>query len=206
MLESDKTPAQNSPAPIENAVGVSTRYGSRRGSPLAQIQVDRGTLSSRSKRNALIFIVLGLLSIAAPVIEFDPSVHGQKYWSVWEMSQQPQIEIEKKNSKEGLFDFGATFAAMMTIPFGWVYLFYAALVAAAVATLVFPFRKLLLGISLTGIALLFVPFRGSLGMMRMLQASSFQSDRGGNVRIVWLLFAIEFAILTVIAWTDTGVP
>ena len=205
MSQSDQTPTQNNPVPVENTAGVSTRYGSRSGSPLAQVQVDRGTLSRRSKRSALIFIVLGLLSIVLPVIEFDPPVHGQKFWSVWEVSQQPQIETRKDTPKEGLFDFGATFAAMMVIPFEWVYLFYAALITAAVATLTFPFRKLLLGISLTGIALLFVPFRGSLGMMRMLQASSFQSNRGGNLHIVWILFAIEFAILTVIAGTDPGV-
>ena len=205
MSQSDQPPTQDSPVPVENAAGVSTRYGSRSGPLLAQVQVDRGTLSRRSKRNALIFIVLGLLSIVVPVIEFDPPVHGQKLWSVWDVSQQPQIEIRKGSSNEGLFNFGATFAAMMVIPFEWVYLFYAALVAAAIATLAFPFRKLLLGVSLTGIALLFVPFRGSLGMMRMLQASSFQSNRGGNLRMVWILFAMEFAILALIAWTDAGV-
>ena len=94
----------------------------------------------------------------------------------------------------------------MVIPFEFVYAFYATLVVAAAATLLLPFRKLVLGISLTGIALLFVPFRGGLGMMRVLQTSTFQSNRGGDLRIVWVLFGIEFALVAVVAWTDTGVP
>lgn len=204
--ENDKTPMQSSSAPVENVQGASTRYGSRSGSTLSQVQVDTGKLSRRAMRNALIFIALGLLSFALPIIEFDPPMQGQKYWSVLDVSQRPLIETGKNNSREGLFDFGATLAAMMVIPFEWVYVFYATLVVAAAAVLVFPFRKLLLGISLTGIGLLFVPFRGVLGMMRMLETSTFQSDRGGDLRMVWILFGIEFAILAVIAWTDTGVP
>jgi hypothetical protein len=170
------------------------------------VQVDTGKLSRRATRNALIFIALGLLSFVLPIIEFDPPMQAQKYWSVLDVSQRPQSETAKNNSTGGPFDFGATLAAMMVIPFEFVYVFYATLVVAAAATLVFPFRKLLLGISLTGIGLLFVPFRGALGMMRVLQTMTFQSNRGGDLRIVWILFAIEFAILAVIAWTDTGVP
>lgn len=206
MSENDKTPTQSGTAPVENVHGVSTRYGSRSGSTLSQVQVDTGRLSRRATRNALIFIALGLLSFALPMIEFDPPMQGQKYWSVLEVSQRPQIEKGKNNSTGGLFDFGATLAAMAVIPFEFVYAFYATLVVAAAATLVLPFRKLLLGISLTGMALLVVPFRGGLGLMRVLQSSSFQSNRGGDLRIVWILFAIEFALLAVIAWTDTGVP
>ena len=206
MSESDKTPTQSSSAPAENVVGISTRYGSRSGSVLSQVQVDTGRLSRRATRNALIFIALGLLSFALPIIEFDPPIQGQKYWSVLDVSQRPQSETGENNSRGGLFDFGATFAKMMIIPFEFVYAFYATLVVAAAATLLLPFRKLVLGISLTGMALLFVPFRGGLGMMRVLQTSTFQSNRGGDLRIVWVLFGIEFALVAVIAWTDTGVP
>ncbi len=204
--ENDITPTQNSTAPVENVPVASTRYGSRSGSVLSQVQVDTGKLSRRATRNALIFIALGLLSFALPMIEFDPPTQGQKYWSVLDVSQRTQTATGKNNSAGGVFDFGATLAAMMVIPFEWVYVFYATLVVAAAAVLVFPFRKLLLGISLTGMGLLFVPFRGVLGMMRVLETSTFQSDRGGDLRMVWILFGIEFAILAVVAWTDTGVP
>ena len=206
MSENDKTPTPTTTAPVVNDTGVSTRYGSRSGSPLSQVQVDTGNLSRRGKRNVLIFIALGLLSFVMPTIEFDPPMQGQKYWSVWDLSQRPQVESGKNSSKSGLFDFSATFSAMMVIPFEWVYVFYATLVVAAAATLVFPFRKVLLGISLTGITLLAVPFRGTIGMMRVLQTSTFQSNRGGDLRMVWILFALEFASLAVITWTDTGVP
>ena len=85
-----------------------------------------------------------------------------------------------------------------------MYTLYGTLLVAAAAALVWPVRKLLVGISVTGICLLFVPFRGAIGMLRMLQSSSFQSNRGGDLRMVWILFGIEFAILAVVAWTDTG--
>ena len=98
------------------------------------------------------------------------------------------------------------FASMMVIPFEWVYAFYGTLILYAVTTLVLPFRKLLVGISLTGMALLVVPFRGIIGMLRLLETSAFQSNRGGDLRMVWLLFGVEFAILAVVAWTDTGIP
>ncbi len=203
--ENDKTPAPNGAAPIENAPVESTRYGSRSGSTLMQVQVDTGRLSRRGTRNALIFIALGLLSFAFPIIEFDPPMQGQKYWSVLDVSRRPPMETGKNNSSGDLFDFGATFASMMVLPFEWVYVFYGTLVVAAAAVLVFPFRKLLMGISLTGIALLAVPFRGVLGMLRVLQSDTFRSNRGGDLRMVWILFGIEFAILAVVGWTDPGI-
>jgi hypothetical protein len=204
--ENDKTPTQSGTTPVENISVGSTRYGSRSGSSLSQVQVDTGKLSRRGTRNALIFIALGLLSFAFPLIEFDPPMQGQKYWSVLDVSRRPQIETGKNNSMGGSFDFGATFASMMVLPFEWVYVFYGTLIVAAGAVLVFPFRKLLVGISLTGVVLLVVPFRGVLGMLRVLQTSAFQSNRGGDLRMVWILFGIEFAILAVVGWTDTGLP
>lgn len=199
----DETVAQRVTASVEGTPTGSTRYGSRSGSSLSQVQVDTGKLSRRGLRNTLIFIILGLLSFALPVIEFDPPLQGQKYFSVLDLCQRPEAET-RKNSTGDFLDFQAVFASMMMIPFEWVYAFYGTLVVAAAAALVLPFRKLLVGISLTGICLLFVPFRGVIGMWRMLQSSSFQSNRGGDLRMIWFLFGIEFAILAVVGWTDTG--
>jgi hypothetical protein len=204
--EDDKTPANCATTPIESAPVESTRYGSRSGSSLSQVQVDTGKLSRRGMRKALILIALGLVSFALPIIEFDPPMQGQKYWSVLDISQQQQAETGKSHDTGISFNFPAMFASMMVIPFEWVYAFYGTLILYAVTTLVLPFRKLLVGISLTGMALLVVPFRGIIGMLRLLETSAFQSNRGGDLRMVWLLFGVEFAILAVVAWTDTGIP
>jgi hypothetical protein len=201
--EEDKTVTRGVTASLENVPARSTRYGSRSGSSLSQVQVDTGRLSRRGLRNTLIFIAFGLLSFVLPIIEFDPPLQGQKYFSVLELCQRPQAEM-RKSSTGAVFDFQAVFASMMVIPFEWAYAFYGTLVVAAAAALVLPFRKLLVGINLTGICLLFVPFRGAIGMLRMLQSNSFQSNRGGDLRTLWIVFGIEFAILAVVAWTDTG--
>ena len=54
--EDDKTPANCATTPIESAPVESTRYGSRSGSSLSQVQVDTGKLSRRGMRKALIVI------------------------------------------------------------------------------------------------------------------------------------------------------
>lgn len=202
--ENDETVAQRVTAPAEQVPERNPTYGPRTGSSLSRVQVDTGKLSRSGLRNTLIFIALGLLSFALPIVEFDPPVRGQRYVSVLEMSQRPEAE-SSKNSRGGLFDFQAAMASLTVIPFEWVYAFYATLVVALAAALVLPFRKVLVGISLAGICLLFVPFRGAIGLARMLQSSSFQSNRGGDLRVIWILFGVEFAMLAIVAWTDTGI-
>ena len=190
----------NHPSPGE--VPATTRYGSRAGTSLSQVKVDRGLLSAGGKRKAIVLIAAGLLTFVLPLIHFDPPLRAQKYWSVLDVSHLPEPGAANEKSS-GPFDFRKMFDTTMTLPFVWVYVLYGMLVAAGVSVVIAPFRKLLAGIGLTGIALLLVPFRGSLGLMRLLEADSFRSSRGGSLATLWLLFAIEYVLVTAVAWTDT---
>ena len=107
--ENDETVTQRVTAPVEDVPAGSARYGSRSGSSLSQVHVDTGKLSRRGLRHALIFIALGLLSFALPTIVFEPPLQGQKYFSVLDICQRPEVETTK-NSSGSLFDFQAVFA------------------------------------------------------------------------------------------------
>lgn len=188
--------------PLTEVPVATTRYGSRAGTSLSQVKVDRGLLSAGGKRKAIILIAAGLLTFVLPLIHFDPPLQGQKYWSVLDVSNLPEPGAANEKPS-GTIDLRKMFNSAMTLPFVWVYVLYGVLVAAGVSVLIAPFRKLVAGIGLTGIALLLVPFRGNLGLMRLLEADSFQSSRGGSLATLWLLFAIEYVLVTAVAWTDT---
>jgi hypothetical protein len=203
----DGDPSQNSspPAPDTIIPSASISYPSTRGpSGVAQIPVDTGRFSPRGKRTAIFFIALGLLTFFLPVIEFDPPERGRQYWSVLEVAERPPAEPKKGSATAGVFDVKGLFASAALIPFEFVYVFYTILLAALAAVLLLPFRKLLVGIGVAGLICLVLPFQRTTGLMRVAASNSFLSSRGGDLQMVWIAFAIEFAILAIVGWTDAN--
>src|SRR5579863_1306639 len=159
-------------------------------------QPDTGELSRKGKKNALVVIALGLLTFFLPVINFDPPLQGQQRWSVF--------EVARRIPAPATDTFATTFPTTLTISFESVYAFYGTLLAGVGVVLLFPYRKLLLGVCLAALACLFFPFHGALGILWLAAMSSIQSDRGGDLKTLWILFGIEVAALAVVAWTDTS--
>ena len=167
------------------------------GSKRFVVQPDRGELSRRGKRTTMFFIVLGLLTFVAPTIKFDPPVRGENYLSPYTVAQQAE--------QLGSIEPKAILSSMAVLPFEFIYLIYLLFFAASGAVLLFPFRKLLIGIALTGLACLLLPFRGLVGVIRLASATSFsiQSSRGGDLMLLWILFAVVLVIVAFASWTDS---
>ena len=159
-------------------------------------QPDTGELSRKAKQKALVFIALGLLTVFLPIINFDPPLQGQQRWSVFEVARR----IPAAPSTDTL---AKTFPTTLTIAFEQIYAFYGTLLAGLGVVLLFPYRKLLLGVCLVALACLVFPFRGVLGVLWLAAMNSSQSDRGGDLKTLWILFGIDVAALAIVAWTDT---
>lgn len=158
-------------------------------------QPDTGVMSRKGKQKVLVFLALGLLTVFLPVINFDPPLQGQQRWSVFDIARRIPAPAGEPLSK--------SFPTNLTIAFECIYAFYGTLLAALGAVLLFPYRKLLLGICLASLACLFFPFKGVLGVLWLAAMNSIQSDRGGDLKTLWILFAIEVAALAIVVWTDT---
>ena len=156
---------------------------------------DSGQLSRKGKQKALILIAVGLLTIFLPVINFDPPLQGQQRWSVFDVARQIPAPATDTPAK--------SFPTTLTIAFESVYAFYSTLLAGVGVVLLFPYRKLLLGVCLVALACLFFPFKGVLGVLWLAAMNSIQSDRGGDLKTLWIIFVIEVVALAVVAWTDT---
>lgn len=160
-------------------------------------QPDTGVLSRKGKRNALVVIALGLLTFFLPIINFDPPVQGQQRWSVFDIARRIPAPATETPAK--------SFPTNLTIAFECTYAFYGTLLAALGVVLLFPYRKLLLGVSLASLACLFFPFKGVLGVLWLAAMNSIQSDRGGDLKTLWIIFGIEVVALAVVAWTDSTI-
>jgi hypothetical protein len=158
---------------------------------------DVGELSRKGKQKALILIAVGLLTVFLPVINFDPPLQGQQRWSVF--------DVARRIPAPATDTLATTFPTKLTIAFESVYAFYATLLAGVGVVLLFPYRKLLLGVCLVALACLVFPFRGVLGILWLAAMNSIQSDRGGDLKTLWIIFGIEIAALAVVAWTDATV-
>lgn len=158
-------------------------------------QPDTGVLSNKGKRKALVFIALGLLTVFLPVINFDPPVRGQQRWSVFAIARRIPAPADETPAE--------SFPTNLTIAFECIYAFYGTLLAGLGVVLLFPYRKLLLGVCLAALACLVFPFRGVLGVLWLAAMNSIQSDRGGDLKTLWILFGIDVAALAIVAWTDT---
>jgi hypothetical protein len=157
---------------------------------------DVGELSRKGKQKALILIAVGLLTVFLPVINFDPPLQGQQRWSVFDVARR----IPAPASTDML---AKTFPTILTIAFEQIYAFYGTLLAGLGVVLLFPYRKLLLGVCLVALACLVFPFRGVLGILWLAAMNSIQSDRGGDLKTLWILLGIQVAALAVVTWTDT---
>lgn len=158
-------------------------------------QPDTGELSRKGKRKALVFIALGLLTVFLPVINFEPPLQDRQHWSAFDVARHIPAPATETPA--------TTFLTTLTIAFEWIYAFYGTLLAGLCVVLLFPYRKLLLGVCLGALACLFFPFKGALGILWLAATTSIQSDRGGDLKTLWILFGIEVAALAVVAWTDT---
>lgn len=158
-------------------------------------QPDTGVLSRKGKQKALVLIAVGLLTVFLPVINFDPPLQGQQRWSV--------SDVARHIPAPATDTLATTFPTKMTIAFESVYAFYGTLVAGVAVVLLFPYRKLLLAVCLASLACLFFPFHGALGILWLAAMNSIQSDRGGDLKTLWIIFGIEVVALAVVAWTDT---
>lgn len=159
-------------------------------------QPDTGELTRKGKRKAFVFIALGLLTVFLPVINFDPPVQDQQRWSAFDVARRIPAPATDTLAK--------TFPTSLTISFEWIYAFYGTLLAGLCVVLFFPYRKLLLGVCLASLACLFFPFKGVLGVLWLAAMNSIQSDRGGDLKTLWMLFGTEVVALAVVAWTDTA--
>jgi hypothetical protein len=183
-------------SPVENQPNASAAVASQEKSThFLLAQPDTGELSRKGKKNALIVIALGLLTFFLPVINFDPPLQNQSHWSAF--------QVAKHIPAPGTDTLATTFPTTLTIAFKWVYAFYGTLVVGVGVVLLFPYRKLLLGVCLAALACLFFPFHGALGILWLAAMTSIQSDRGGDLKTLWILFGIEVAALAVATWTDT---
>ena len=158
-------------------------------------QPDTGELSRKGKRKALVFIALGLLTVFLPVISFNPPLQDRQHWSVFDVARR--LPPPPGNN------LPTAFPTKLSIAFEWVYAYYGTLLAGAGVVLLFPYRKLLLGVCLASLACLFFPFHGVLGVLWLAAMTSIQSDRGGDLKTLWILFGIVVVALAVVAWTDT---
>ena len=157
-------------------------------------QPDTGALSSKGKQKALVFIILGLLTFFLPVINFDPPLQDQQRWSVFDVARRIPAPTTDTPAK--------TFPTTLKIEFEWIYAFYGTQFAGLGVVLLFPYRKLLLGVCLASLACLFFPFKGVLGVLWLAAMNSIQSDRGGDLKTLWIVFGVEVVALAVVAWTD----
>src|SRR5579862_4110496 len=158
-------------------------------------QPDTGELSRKGKQKALVLIAVGLLTVFLPVINFDPPLQDQQHWSVLQIARHiPAPATDTPATK---------FPTTLTIAFESVYAFYGTLAAGVGVVLLFPYRKLLLGVCLASLACLFFPFHGALGILWLAAMNSIQSDRGGDLKTLWILFGIDVAALALVTWTDT---
>jgi hypothetical protein len=195
-LEEAKSMPPEESLPVENQPDTSPAIAPQeKSSHFLLAQPDTGELSRKGKRNALVFLALGLLTFFLPVINFDPPLHDQQHWSV--------LQVVWHIPAPATDTPATTFPATLTIAFEWVYAFYGTLVAGVGVVLLFPYRKLLLGVCLASLACLFFPFHGALGILWLAAMTSIQSDRGGDLKTLWILFGIEVAALAVVTWTDT---
>jgi hypothetical protein len=84
MLPKESSPAENQPGPFPARTPQEETshflLAQPSGPPLIS---DTGELSRKGKRNAPVFIALGLLTLFLPVISFDPPVQDRQPWSVW---------------------------------------------------------------------------------------------------------------------------
>src|SRR6201997_595595 len=189
MSSKESRPAENRSSPLPASIPPGeTSY-------FLLAQPDTGELSRKGKRKALVLIALGLLTFFLPVINFDPPLQDRQHWSV--------LDIARRLPAPATDTPATTFPTPLTIAFEWVYAFYGTLLAGLGVVLLFPYRKLLLGICLAALACLFFPFKGVLGVLFLATMTSIQSDRGGDLKTLWILFGIEVAALAVVAWTDT---
>ncbi len=189
MPPEDGSPAGTPPNPLPASIPQ------QRSSQFLHAQLETGELSRKGKRNALVFIALGLLTFFLPVINFDPPMLDRQHWSVLDVARQLPHPTSDTPA--------TTFPTALSIAFEWVYAFYGTLLAGLGVVLLFPYRKLLLGICLAALACLFFPFHGVLGVLWLAAMTSIQSDRGGDLKTLWILFGIVVAALVLVAWTDT---
>lgn len=189
MLPEESSPVENRPNPLPASIPQG------QASHFLLAQPDTGELSRKGKRNALVFIALGLLTFFLPVIIFDPPLQDRQHWSV--------LDIARRLPAPATDTPATAFPTTLTIAFEWVYAFYGTLIAGPGVVLLSPYRKLLLGICLAALACLFFPFHGVLGVLWLAAMTSIQSDRGGDLKTLWILFGIDVAALAVVAWTDT---
>lgn len=158
-------------------------------------QPDTGELSRKGKRKALVLIAFGLITFFLPVINFNPPLQGRQHWSVFDVARS--LPPPPSNN------LPTSFPTKLSIAFECVYAFYGTLLAGLCVVLLFPYRKLLLGVCLASLACLFFPFHGVLGVLWLAAMTSIQSDRGGDLKTLWILFGIVVVALAVVAWTDT---
>ena len=144
-----------------------------------------GHLSSRARRTALTFVTLGLVTFFVPLITVAPPALGRQQWSVL------GIALE-------LLARPGTPLPLLRIPFALIYLL---LLLATLALCFFPFRKLLLWISVAGLILLY-PFRGLFGGFT-LTAFFLPSGKGGDFRQLWVALLIVMLVVAFLAWRDT---
>ena len=190
MRPEQANPAENRSHPLPASIPAGeTNY-------FLLAQPDIGVLSRKGKRNALVVIALGLLTLFLPVINFDPPLQGQQRWSVF--------DVARRIPAPATDTLATTFPTKLTIAFESVYAFYATLLAGAGVVLLFPYRKLLLAVCLASLACLFFPFKGVLGVLWLAAMNSIQSNRGGDLKTLWIIFGIEVATLALVAWTDSS--
>lgn len=189
MLSEKSIPVEKQP----NSLPASLPQGETSYFLLAQ--PDTGELSRKGKQKALVFIALGLLTFFLPVINFDPPLQDQQRWSAFDIARRLPAPATDTPA--------TTFPTTLKIGFEWVYAFYGTLLAGLGVVLLFPYRKLLLGVCLASLACLFFPFKGVLGVLWLAAMNSIQSDRGGDLKTPWLLFGIDVAALAIVTWTDT---
>ena len=187
-------PGEANPESRSNPVPTSIPPGETSYFLLAQ--PDTGVMSRKGKQKALVCLALGLLTFFLPVINFDPPLQDQQRWSVFDIARRIPAPTAETPAK--------SFPTNLPIAFEWIYAFYGTLLAGLGAVLLFPYRKLLLGICLASLACLFFPFKGVLGILWLAAMNSIQSDRGGDLKTLWILFGIDVAALAIVAWTDTS--
>ena len=189
MLAKKSDPVENRPHPLPAGIPPGeTSY-------FLLAQPDTGELSRKGKRKALVFLALGLITFFLPVINFDPPLQNQQHWSAFDIARRIPAPTTDTPAK--------SFPTTLKIEFEWIYAFCGTLLAGVGIVLLFPYRKLLLAVCLASLACLFFPFHGVLGVLWLAAMNSVQSDRGGDLKTLWILFAIDVAALAVVAWTDT---
>lgn len=161
------------------------------------MRTDTGELTRRGKMSNFALIAVGLITFFVPTIRFDPPIEGRQYWSVLDMVRRPDSTTDTE------MPFPSAWVMVTTIPFGWAYVVYVVLLAGMGAVLLFPFRKLMIGIGVGGLACLFLSVGGGLGLVKLTTTPAFQSTQGGDLRILWASFGAVLAALTITAWTDT---